>query len=92
MRFALRLARRRGLGGDEAARLETLLDRLALPALPAIASAPLLDAMRRDKKARETGLVWVLPRALGDGRMVSDVSWAEVEGELTAFLTAGVAV
>jgi 3-dehydroquinate synthase len=92
MRFALRLARRRGLDGGDAGRLEALLDRLALPPLPPIAAAPLLDAMRRDKKARETGLVWVLPRALGDGEMVSDVSWGEVESELVAFVAAGVAV
>jgi 3-dehydroquinate synthase len=91
MRFALRLARRRGLDGGESERLEALLDRLGLPALPAIAAAPLLDAMRRDKKARETGLVWVLPRALGHGDMVSDVSWREVESELTAFLPTGAA-
>jgi hypothetical protein len=44
--------------------------------------------MRRDKKARESGLVWVLPSALGRGEMVSDVSWSEVENELRGFLTA----
>jgi hypothetical protein len=44
--------------------------------------------MRRDKKARESGLVWVLPTALGHGEMVSDVSWGEVESELAGFLGA----
>jgi 3-dehydroquinate synthase len=89
IRFALRLARRRGLDPGEADRLEALLDRLSLPALPAMSAAPLLDAMRRDKKAREAGLVWVLPRALGQGELVSDVSWREVQSELGAFLGAG---
>jgi 3-dehydroquinate synthase len=91
MRFALRLARRRGLEGGEAERLESLLGRLGLPALPEVHAAALLDRMRRDKKAREAGLVWVLPRALGRGEMVHDVPWREVESELAAFLTAGVA-
>ena len=44
--------------------------------------------MRRDKKARESGLVWVLPSALGRGEMVTDVSWSEVETELRGFLAA----
>jgi 3-dehydroquinate synthase len=89
MRFALRLARRRGLDRAESERLEGLLGRLALPALPAVDAPALLDAMRRDKKARESGLVWVLPRALGRGEMVSDVHWTEVESELSDFLAAG---
>jgi 3-dehydroquinate synthase len=88
IRFALRLARRRGLDAGQAGRLEALLDRLDLPPLPAFAAAPLLDAMRRDKKAREAGLVWVLPRRLGDGEMVGDIGWSEVASELEAFLAA----
>jgi 3-dehydroquinate synthase len=86
MRFALRLARRRGLDPADVDRLETVLARLRLPPLPAVEAAPLIDAMRRDKKARESGLVWVLPSALGRGEMVSDVSWTEVESELRGFL------
>ena len=88
MRFALRLARRRGLDREAVERVETVLGRLSLPPLPALEPEPLLDAMRRDKKARESGLVWVLPSALGQGEMVSDVSWTEVETELSAFLGA----
>jgi 3-dehydroquinate synthase len=88
IRFALRLARRRGLPEPQAARLERLLARLSPRALPSVESAVLLDAMRRDKKARESGLVWVLPRALGEGEMVGDLSWEEVERELEAFLRA----
>jgi 3-dehydroquinate synthase len=86
MRFALRLARRRGLDRGDAARLETVLGRLGLPPLPAVAPGALLDAMRRDKKARESGLVWVLPSALGRGEMVSGIAWSEVETELREFL------
>jgi 3-dehydroquinate synthase len=91
MRFALRLARRRGLDAADAERVEHLLGRLGLPPLPAVDAAAVLAAMRGDKKAREGGLVWVLPAALGRGEMVSDVPWREVETELAAFLTAGVA-
>ncbi|HVR29734.1 MAG TPA: 3-dehydroquinate synthase [Thermoanaerobaculia bacterium] len=86
VRFALRLARRRGLGAAESERLERLLDRLELPPLPAVGAAAVLAAMRRDKKAREGALVWVLPRELGRGEMMEDVSWREVETELAAFL------
>jgi 3-dehydroquinate synthase len=88
MRFALRLAKRRGLDPADADRLETVLARLRLPPLPPVGPAPLIDAMRRDKKARESGLVWVLPGALGRGELVSDVSWSEVETELRGFLPA----
>ncbi|HEX2463797.1 MAG TPA: 3-dehydroquinate synthase [Thermoanaerobaculia bacterium] len=88
MRFALRLARRRGLEQGAADRLERVLARLGLPPLPPVEARPLLDAMRRDKKARESGLVWVLPSALGRGEMVTDVSWNEVETELRGFLAA----
>ena len=42
--------------------------------------------MARDKKATETGLVWVLPRRLGRGEMVSDVGRRELRAELAAFL------
>lgn len=84
--FALRLARRRGVGGDVAARLLPLLRRFELPPLPPLEPQELMSAMARDKKAREAGLVWVLPFALGDGRSVSDLPLSEVEEELGAFL------
>jgi len=86
MRFALQLARRRGLADGDATRIERLLERLELPPLPAVDGARVLEAMRRDKKARESGLVWVLPRELGRGEIAADVSWHEVATELTAFL------
>jgi hypothetical protein len=42
--------------------------------------------MARDKKARERGLVWVLPAALGQGKLVEGIGWEEVVPELRAFL------
>lgn len=86
MLFALRLARRRGLADDAATRIETLVRRLDLPAVPAVARDEVLAAMHRDKKARESGLAWVLPTALGRASVVEDVSWSEVEADLDAFL------
>jgi 3-dehydroquinate synthase len=84
--FALRLAERRGLDPALSARLRTLLGRLGLPPLPALDPAELIAHMARDKKARENGLVWVLPAALGEGRMTSGVPWEEVSAELTGLL------
>jgi 3-dehydroquinate synthase len=83
--FALRLAARRGLDPAVAVRLRALLARLALPPLPDLDPADLVALMARDKKARESGLVWVLPVALGHGRMVA-VPAAEVAAELAGFL------
>jgi hypothetical protein len=42
--------------------------------------------MARDKKARESGLVWVLPRGWGQGWMAEGVGWDEIRGELADFL------
>ncbi len=88
MLFALRLAERRGLPGADADRLRALVGRLRLPALPELPVEALLAAVRRDKKAREGGLVWVLPARLGEGRSVSGVGETEVRRELAAFLAA----
>ncbi len=88
--FALRLAEARGLlGGADglAPRLRSLLARLDLPPLPAgLDPEALLDLMARDKKARETGLTWVLPAGLGEGRMVDDLGRGEVAAALRPFL------
>lgn len=84
--FALRLAERRGLDPALSTRLRTLLGRLGLPPLPALDPAELIAHMARDKKAREDGLVWVLPAALGEGRMTSGVPWEEVSAELAGLL------
>jgi 3-dehydroquinate synthase len=86
--FALRLARRRGLAEPTARRLAALLGRLELPPLPPLDPHDLLRRMARDKKAKESGLTWVLPAALGQGIQVEDVGWEEVAAELGAFLAA----
>ena len=86
MLFALRLARARGLPDGDADRLRVLIRRLRPPALPALDRAELVAAMARDKKARESGLAWVLPEALGRGTVVDDVGDAELRRELAAFL------
>ncbi len=96
MRFALRLARRRGLDPEFAARLCRLIGRLGPPALASVErdlgvrldADRLIEAMGRDKKARESGLTWILPAAPGRGEMVSDLDPAMVRGELEAFLDA----
>ncbi len=84
--FALRLAERRGLAADLSGRLRALLARLGLPPLPPLDPAELISHMARDKKAREDGLVWVLPAGLGVGKMTSGVPWEEVSAELGELL------
>ncbi len=88
IRFALRLAARRGLPAADRERLEALLDRLGLPALPPLSPRAVMDHLARDKKSRQHGVSWVLPRRLGEGELVGDVSGDEVAAELTAFLAA----
>ncbi len=86
MRFAGRLARRRGADGPFLDRLETLLDRLRIPLPPPLPAEELLARMARDKKAKAGGLTWVLPMEPGRGERRTDVSEAELERELLAFL------
>ena len=87
MLFALRLARRRGLDAAAARRVAALLGRLELPPLPGgLDPQDLAARMARDKKARERGLVWVLPAALGEGSLVEGIGWEEVVAELRGFL------
>jgi len=84
--FALRLAERRGMAAGLSGRLRTLLARLGLPPLPPLDPATLVSHMERDKKAREGGLVWVLPARLGEGQMTSGVPWEEVSAEIGELL------
>ncbi len=84
--FALRLGRDRGLPAEAAERMRRLLARFELPPLPELAPDDLLAAAARDKKARESGLVWVLPVALGEGRTFGDVSDDEVRRRLDEYL------
>ncbi len=82
----------RGLDPQVAERVRKLLARFDLPSLQALPGArdlqpdALLAAMARDKKARQTGLVWVLPTALGAWRPVDDIPMEAVRGELVRFL------
>jgi len=85
--FALRLARRRGLAVEIAERIHRLIRRLALPPLPELDPETLTAGMARDKKARESGLVWVLPRSLGEGWMAGGIPQDEVLAELREFLS-----
>ncbi len=84
--FALRLARSRGLKVETAGRIHALILRLGLPPLPELDPAELMAGMARDKKARESGLVWVLPRSLGEGWMEDGIAAGEVRNELRDFL------
>jgi len=94
--FALRLAEARGPGWlrpEAGERVRALLGRMELPPLPADGLDPddLLRRIERDKKARETGLAWVLPASAGsgeaiEGRIVGDVDTALVRSELAELL------
>jgi len=84
--FALRLARKRGLAAEAAKRIQALIRRLGLPPLPELDADDLMAVMARDKKARESGLVWVLPRSLGVGWMAGGIPDDEVRTELRSFL------
>lgn len=94
MRFALRLALRRGLDPEFAARMDRMIDRLAPPDLGSMERQHgvrldvdrLITAMGRDKKARESGLVWILPAAPGRGEIVAGLDPALVRSELRTFL------
>jgi 3-dehydroquinate synthase len=84
--FALRLAVREGLDPAVARRLSALLGRFGLPPLPPLDPGELISLMARDKKARESGLTWVLPAALGEGRMVEGIGMDVVAAELRGFI------
>jgi 3-dehydroquinate synthase len=88
MLFALRLAVRRGCPAGDAERVVRLVGRLALPPLPALEAEDLLARLSRDKKARESGLAWVLPARLGKGRMVGGIERPELAAEMRSFLAA----
>ncbi len=74
------------LADDLAPRLEALLSRLELPLLPPIDPLHLIGILRGDKKARESGLTWVLPRRLGRGALVDGVDETRVERLVREYL------
>ncbi|HUP22303.1 MAG TPA: 3-dehydroquinate synthase [Thermoanaerobaculia bacterium] len=86
MLYAVRLARARGLDPTVASRIEQLVGRLGPPPLPALDASALLARMARDKKARESGLAWVLPEAVGRGGVHESVAPELVSSELARFL------
>ncbi|MEO7793791.1 MAG: 3-dehydroquinate synthase family protein [Thermoanaerobaculia bacterium] len=87
MRFSHRLALRRGADADFLARVELLLDRLEVPLPPPVDIDTVIGNLARDKKARESGLVWVLPMAPGRGERNAGVEASEVASEVTSFLS-----
>lgn len=86
MLFALRLALSRGLEESVARRLEELIKGLDLPPLPSYEIDSLMALMQKDKKNQESGLVWVLPESVGQGKMFDDVESREVRELLPSFL------
>lgn len=88
LRFALRLASNRGLDDGVRQRTVALLTRFPVPPLPPLSVDAVLDLMARDKKGREEGLVWVLPRKIGAVEMASDLSMNVVRRELERFIAA----
>lgn len=69
-------------------RLVAILRRMELPPLPlgTDAGPGLIDFMRRDKKASEQGLTWVMPTRLGEFVFRSDIGWETVERALEGYL------
>lgn len=99
IRFALRLAERRGLDPAVAERMRKLLARLVPQPLAeacgeasadgSLSVSALVEAVGRDKKAREGGVSWVLPTGLGRFEIVDDVGEGELREELEGFMVSG---
>ncbi|MEO8195401.1 MAG: 3-dehydroquinate synthase family protein [Thermoanaerobaculia bacterium] len=87
MRFCHRLALRRGADTAFLARVEHLLDRCRIPPPPTVDSAAVVASLARDKKARQSGLTWILPMAPGAGERVPGIGAAEVAAEIESFLS-----
>jgi 3-dehydroquinate synthase len=86
MLFSLRLAGQRGMSEEETRRLQALIGRLRLPRLPEVSLGSVLAAIAFDKKARETGLRWILPTRIGGGGSGVEVPAEDLERELRTFL------
>ncbi|MFQ5528142.1 MAG: 3-dehydroquinate synthase [Thermoanaerobaculia bacterium] len=90
MLFAVELARRRRLADQDADRMRSLVERMEPVALPELDREKVLEAMGRDKKARESGLSWVLPIRLGAAEVVDGLDPRDVEPLLASYLTGSV--
>lgn len=88
MLFALRLALKKGMNREAVERASRLIRRFDLPKLPPVEVTALIELMARDKKARESGLAWVLPHRIGSGQASSEVETREIVQELESFLSA----
>ena len=84
--FALDLSETVGLDAASVERVRRLLGRLELPPLPSLDGDALLTASARDKKARESGLTWVLCSELGQGLLEEGLEAGRVRAAVDAFL------
>lgn len=84
--FALDLSAKVGLDLEAATRVRRLIGRLDLPALPPLTADGLMEATARDKKARESGLTWVLCPELGRGVLENGLGTGTVRDAVAAFL------
>jgi shikimate kinase / 3-dehydroquinate synthase len=91
MAFAARLGQRLGVTPEDVViRQEALLARFGLPIrAEGLSSLALLRTMYWDKKVRSGRLRWVLPTALGEGKLFADVPEAEVRATLLEIGAAG---
>jgi 3-dehydroquinate synthase len=89
MLFAIDLALERGFSALEAERIRGLVRRLGLPLLPEDLNLQDVQGhLMRDKKARESGISWVLPTAPGRAGIFDDVSLDDVEARIASFVAA----
>jgi 3-dehydroquinate synthetase len=84
--FAIELGEGRGLPAADAGRLRALIGRMGLPDLPELPLEAVWEALGRDKKAREAGLSWVLPRGIGRAEITRDLPAERVRESLRGFL------
>lgn len=81
----------RHLGLDKAVRteVEQWLDLWGLPrSISPISLEDIRPALMQDKKARASGLQWVLIGQVGQPQLVTDLSWTDVENALSVIFRA----
>jgi 3-dehydroquinate synthase len=82
MAFAARLSERKGyLGGKDRARIESLLERLGLPAGIPIHGKKILPALRKDKKKEGDKVHFVLLKGIGRA-LVEEIPIHELDKEI----------